>query len=181
MIGLIPFSIDHFPVLSKEILDERFLMQWAGPKYDYPLSWIQMKEIITATDETGKKNYLFSAKLLSSKEIIGHVQLSIVNRLAKIGNIGSVLVFQGYQKQGIGKIIMSKVVDFGFNNLKLDELRLGVFDFNFSAINCYIKMGFKEYEIEKNSREVGNEKWDLIRMQIRKEESESHDNIAQLL
>lgn len=168
MIELIPFSIDHFAILSKEILDERFLMQWAGPQYGYPLSWVQMKERMIATDESGKKNYLFTVKLQSSKEIIGHVQLSIIDRIAKIGNIGSVLVFHGYRNKGIGKRIMIKIMDFGFNNLNLDELRLGVFDFNSSAISCYQKMGFREYEVEENAREAGNEKWNLIRMHIKK-------------
>ncbi|GAB6091679.1 GNAT family N-acetyltransferase [Spirochaeta dissipatitropha] len=174
MIELLPFSIDHFAILRKEILDERFLMQWAGPKYSYPLSWFQMRKQMVAADESGKKNYLFSVKIQNSKDIIGHVQLSIIDRIANIGNIGSVLVFHGYRKKGIGKIIMIKIMDFGFNNLYLDELRLGVFDFNFSAISCYQKMGFREYEVEENARKVGNEKWNLIRMQKRKEGSISH-------
>jgi RimJ/RimL family protein N-acetyltransferase len=168
-IQLVPFAFEHFNCLEKEIPDAKFLMQWAGPKYTFPLSWEQMKSKIDETDENGKKNFLFSAESQDSSEIIGHIQLSIIDWLAGIGNIGSVLIFKRFLNKGFGKDIMQEIVKIGFHDKNLNELRLGVFDFNVSAIGCYQRIGFKEYAFEKNAREVENESWNLIRMKISKE------------
>jgi RimJ/RimL family protein N-acetyltransferase len=65
---------------------------------------------------------------------------------------------------------MAEIMKFGFGELDLKELRLNVFDFNSAAISCYRKAGFKAYEIKKNAREVDNEKWNLVRMNISREE-----------
>lgn len=165
-IQLIPFSFDQFDLLQKEIPDPKFLMQWAGPKYAFPLSWEQMKNKIDETDESGIKNFLFSATIPDTSETIGHIQLTIIDRAAGIGNIGSVLIFKKFRNKGFGSEIISEIVKFGFQKKNLNELRLNAFDFNSSAIACYKKIGFEEYAFEKNAREVENESWNLIKMRI---------------
>jgi RimJ/RimL family protein N-acetyltransferase len=171
---LIQFTAAHFDILEKEIKDTKALMQWAGPKYSYPLSWDQMKNKIDEQDENGQKNFLFSAEILNSSEFIGHVQLSILDRTAKTGNIGSVLVFSKFRNMGLGKEIVKEIMKLGFYDKNLNELRLGVFDFNSPAIRCYRKIGFKDYDFEKNAREIENESWNLVRMKITKEEFLKH-------
>lgn len=59
-IQLSPFTFDHYKLLQKEIPDPKFLMQWAGPKYTFPLSWEQMQNKIDETDECGTKNLYMS-------------------------------------------------------------------------------------------------------------------------
>lgn len=167
---LIPFTIDHFPLLEREITDAQFLMQWAGPKYGFPLSWQQMEARILEEDESGRKNYLFSARLKGSGEITGHIQLSIIDRNSGTGNIGSVLVFSAFRKRGLGKELMDQIMEYGFCHLGLNELRLGVFDFNSAAISCYLKSGFTTYDFEGKAREVEHEKWNLVRMKISRED-----------
>lgn len=169
-IQLLPFTEDHYKCLEKEIPDPKFLMQWAGPKYTFPLSWEQMKSKIDETDLHKTKNVLFSATIPNTFEIIGHIQLTIIDRAAGIGNIGSVLVFKEFRNKGFGSEIIREIVKFGFQDKNLNELGLNVFDYNLSAITCYQKIGFKEYAFEKNAREVENECWNLIRMKISKEQ-----------
>jgi RimJ/RimL family protein N-acetyltransferase len=161
-IQLVPFTIEHYKLLEKEIPDPKFLMQWAGPKYTFPLSWEQIKNKIDETDECGTKNFLFSASIPDTSLIIGHIQLTIIDRSAGIGNIGSVLVFEEFRKRGFGAEIIREIVNVGFHDKNLNELRLNVFDFNLPAIGCYKKIGFKEFSFENNAREVENESWNLI-------------------
>jgi RimJ/RimL family protein N-acetyltransferase len=171
-IQLVPFAFEHYKTLEKEIPDAKLLMQWAGPKYSFPLSWEQMKNKIDETDENGKKNFLFSAEIQDASIIIGHIQLTIMDRATGIGNIGSVLIFKNFRNNGFGKDILQEIVKFGFQDKNLNELRLNVFDFNESAIHCYQRIGFKEYAFEKNAREVENERWNLIRMKISREQAD---------
>lgn len=169
-VELIKFTKTHYNFLQDEIKNAKFLMRWAGPKYIYPLTWEQIKNQIEDQDETGSKSYLYSAQCQNSHEIIGHVQLSKVDNKDKIGNIGSVLVFSKFRNNGIGNKILKQIMNIGFIEKQMIELRLGVFDFNFSAINCYQNNGFTKYCFEENAREIENEKWNLIRMKITKEE-----------
>jgi RimJ/RimL family protein N-acetyltransferase len=156
-VKLIPFTINHYKFIQDEIKSAKFLMQWAGPKYIYPLKWEQIKNQIEEQDETGYKNYLYSAQCLNSHEIIGHVQLSRVDSKDIIGNIGSVLVFSKFRNNGIGSKILKEIMNIGFIEKQMIELRLGVFDFNFTAIKCYQKIGFTKYCFEENAREIENE------------------------
>ena len=169
MVSLIEFEKVHYKFIENEITDSKFLMQWAGPKYTYPLSWEQMEDKIKEQDENGKKNFLFSAAIRNSLEIIGHVQLTVIDHTTKIANIGSVLILSKFRNMGLGTEIMKAIMNFGFNQKGMNELRLGVFDFNMPAIQCYKKAGFAEYKFEENAIEIDGEKWNHIRMKINRE------------
>jgi RimJ/RimL family protein N-acetyltransferase len=47
---------------------------------------------------------------------------------------------------------------------------LGVFAFNTQAINCYLKVGFKEIGRRRQARIIGGQKYDAILMDILAEE-----------
>ena len=161
------FLLEDYDNLKNEIIDAKFLMQWAGPKYVFPLSMKQVKCQINEVDNSNeKRNYLYSVLLKDSLITIGHIQLSIIDRESKIGNIGSVLIYSKYRKLGFGKEVMNQILKIGFTEKSLNELRLAVFEFNTNAIKCYHSHGFKEYSFEKDSREICGEKWNLIRMKI---------------
>lgn len=163
-IKLISFTADHFEILKDEVPDAEFLMQWAGPKFTFPITWEQMKMQIE-----DKHKFLFSAEIPGTG-IVGHIQFTILDYLEKIAHIGSVLVFSKYRNRGFGKDIMRQILDFGFNVCKMNELRLSVFDFNLNALKCYKNAGFKEYDIEENIREINGRRWNLIRMRIFRDE-----------
>lgn len=170
-IELIPFEKNHFDFLNKEIPDSKFLMQWAGPKYYYPLTWEQMKNKIEEIDvDKTNRNHLFSVSFKQTRQIVGHVQLSIIDSTLKIGNVGSVMVFNQFRNNGISKEIIKEILKFGFSQKGIEEIRLAVFDFNLPALNCYKNTGFRMFEYNKNVVKIENEKWNSIRMKIMKSE-----------
>jgi RimJ/RimL family protein N-acetyltransferase len=170
-IELIPFEKEHFELLNKEISDDKFLIQWAGLKYSFPLTWEQMKNKIDELDENrNNKNFLFSIISKKPQQIIGHIQLSIKDSILKIGNIGSVLIFKKFRNNGFSKDAIKKILQIGFSQKQLEEIRLAVFDFNVPALNCYTKIGFKMYEFKKDAIQIENEKWNSIQMKIVKSE-----------
>jgi RimJ/RimL family protein N-acetyltransferase len=166
-IELIPFEKEHFEFLNMEIADPKFLIQWAGLKYSYPLTWEQMKNKIDELDENHhNKNFLFSVIFEQTEQIIGHIQLSIKDPTLKIGNIGSVLIFKQLRNNGFSKDAVNEVLQIGFSKKRLEEIRLAVFDFNMPALNCYTKIGFKMYEFKKDAIQIENEMWNSIQMKI---------------
>ena len=170
-LSLREFLLDDYNLIKQEINNSKAIMQWAGQKYKYPLSWEQMNMQMQERDEEGKKkNWLFTAIEESSKAAIGHGQISIRDKGKKIASIGSVLVFQKYRGLGYSATLMNSLMSYGFSELGMNELRLGVFDFNLPAIKCYTNVGFTQSSFESKAIEIDGEKWDLIKMNKLKHE-----------
>jgi RimJ/RimL family protein N-acetyltransferase len=49
---------------------------------------------------------------------------------------------QQKRNKGLGQFMLMKLLEFGFNEIGLNRIGLGVFDFNKPAINCYKNAGF---------------------------------------
>jgi RimJ/RimL family protein N-acetyltransferase len=170
LISLWPFEEKDFPLLSSEIENPRFMLQWAGPKYTFPLTWDQIGIRNQETGDGKKSVYVFRAVNPESDQTIGFIELAIRDFVSRVANVESVLVFRKYRGQGYGKQLMSAIVQFGFQQLQMNELTLCVFDFNLSAIACYRKIGFERYEVGAAARSFDNEKWSLVRMKLSKEQ-----------
>lgn len=68
--------------------------------------------------------------------------------------------------KGIGTKVTYKVLDFAFNELKLEEVELMVLEHNMRAIRCYEKCGFVTTEILKDNLELDGEKHNDLIMKI---------------
>lgn len=75
---------------------------------------------------------------------------NIRNEKAEIG------LYKNPSKQKVGFKLMSEIINYGFNELKLKKLILYVYENNKRAINLYRKFNFKEVD-KKN---------DLIKMEL---------------
>lgn len=148
----------------------RFILQWAGPKYEFPLTWEQIDLRNQKTVEGKKSIYMFKAILTESELTIGFVEIAIRDFVSKAANVESVLVFREFRGRGYGRQLMSAVVQFGFQELQMNELTLTVFDFNVSAIKCYKSIGFEQFEVSATPRLFENERWDFVRMKLTREQ-----------
>lgn len=61
-------------------------------------------------------------------------------------------------------------MDYGFNYLNLNNIKLDVLEVNKRAIACYEKCGFKEYGRRRKSEFTNGKYYDRISMDILKEE-----------
>lgn len=169
LISLKPFEKQDCLPLISEIQNPRFILQWAGPKYTFPLTWEQIDVRNQKTVDGKKSIYIFKAINPESNRTIGFIELAITDFNSKVANVESVLVFRQYRGQGYGKQLMSAIVQFGFQDLQMNELTLSVFDFNYSAITCYKNLGFEQFEVAVAARSFENEKWNLVRMKLSRE------------
>ncbi len=170
MLRLETFSENDLSLLISAISDARFLLQWAGPKYKYPLDDTQLKDTLAKTNGEQPFFKVFKTVKTGGSETIGHIQLMDIDYNNSNCMLGRVLIFPQYRGKGFGKAMIKCAVEYAFKELGLDEITLGVFDFNKSAIAAYQGIGFVEYQFNKGARQFQNEKWNLIKMKLHKNE-----------
>ena len=166
MIKLQPFEKSDYARLMGEICDARFLLQWAGPKYGYPLDEAQLNETMALTRGEKPLFKVFKAHAKNPAETVGHIQLMTIDYVAKTCALGRVLIYKKHRGQGFGKAMVQAAAAFAFEYLNLKGVTLGVFDFNTPAIATYKKIGFFEYEFVKGARQFQDESWNIIRMKL---------------
>lgn len=149
-----------------------YLMQWAGPTYKYPITKEQIAENFKNMPNK-EKSQIFIYKIIytESNEVIGTIQLIKTDNVNKIGRVARFLIGEESMRgKGVGTAAIDEILDIGFNTFLLEEITLGVFDFNYGAIRCYEKVGFKKTKFTENARVVENKYWNLYEMSIKKNE-----------
>lgn len=139
--------------------DREFLVQFAGPHYDFPLDKKQLLE--TVTDEN-----ILAFKAVEEKNnlMIGHCQLIRINRETKSASLGKVLINPRVRGQGYGSNMVKQVMDYAKQKLNLKKLSLRVFEFNTAAYHCYLSLGFSELKREEVFYKTLNKTWTCITM-----------------
>ncbi len=163
------FEESDFSLLASMIPDARFLLQWAGPKYTYPLDVLQLKGELANTVDKKPSSKIFKAIQSDSLETVGHIQLREINYDAFNCVMSRVLIFSDYRGKGFGKAMVRLAVKYAFENLGLNEVLLNVYDFNKKAIATYRDIGFNDYQKTKDACKFQNESWNSIRMKLKKD------------
>jgi RimJ/RimL family protein N-acetyltransferase len=126
------------------------------------------QETIASIIKSG--DHVFSIIELASDELIGRCMLFGMNRIDRTAMFGIVIGEKACWGQGYGQEATRLTLDYAFSLLNLNSVMLGVFAFNTQAINCYLKVGFKEIGRRRQARIIGGQKYDAILMDILAEE-----------
>jgi RimJ/RimL family protein N-acetyltransferase len=165
-IKLSPFQEADFALLCSQIPDARFLLQWAGPKYKFPLTYEQIAQRDNQTIDNKKSIYIFNAVACPTNKIIGFIELVLRDFSSMKVIVESVIIFNDYRGQGYGIQLMMETINFAFKQLGIAEMVLGVFDFNNSAISCYKNVGFEESGTIKVKTPFADTYWNCILMNL---------------
>jgi len=169
MIRLQKFEICDIPRLIQWIPDAKFLLQWAGPHYYFPLDETQLMEMYVTTLGKNPDNYMFKLINEQSGEVIGHLEILAVDLQKRIAVLGRLLIGEESDRgKGYGEQMIKAGLKFAFEELDLEEINLGVFEFNRAALNCYQKLGFQEYKKIQYDTDLGDEFKALKRMRLSK-------------
>ncbi|KNY25911.1 GNAT family N-acetyltransferase [Pseudobacteroides cellulosolvens] len=127
-----------------ETNNEDFLVQWAGPTYQYPLTVQQMEEHYkNGFNGADSDTYLYKIIETDSNEFIGSIQLCKIDKVNLCAVVGRFIIgVEGMRGKGFGKSALNGLVRIGFEDFGLKKLHLKVFDRNENAIKCYQKVGF---------------------------------------
>jgi RimJ/RimL family protein N-acetyltransferase len=160
------FQEADFALLNSHVRDPKFLLQWAGPKYQFPLTYEQISFRDAKTIGSKKAVYVFKAMEAGSNRTIGFIELVIRDYIQRTAIVESVLIYDEYRGKGFGKQLARAIIHFAFADLGMDELLLGVFDFNKPAIACYKDLGFEQIEIINMKSPFEDTIWNSLIMSL---------------
>jgi len=97
---------------------------------------------------------------------VGNCGFINIDNLNQKSEIGIFIGNKNFWNKGYGTEALSLLLDFGFKVLNLHNISLRVVSFNPRAIKVYEKIGFKIIGKMRESILMGNERYDMIYMDI---------------
>lgn len=163
MLRLEKFEKEFYAELISWVENEEFLMQFAGPGFNFPLTNEQLDNSLS-----DKNRYAFRVVNTKTNLSVWYSEIYLRENAALLGRI-----LIGDEKQrgkGFGQQILNLLLEFTFLNLHQTQVELNVFDWNIGAIKCYEKVGFIINQDRNLQRKVKNEMWTAINMRMNKED-----------
>ena len=161
------FKRKHIPDILAWVQDESQMVQWAGPGFTWPLTNKKFREYLKSADSESPTLYPFG--LYRGSKIIGYCELSNYNRNCDLAIVSRVIISRKFRNKGLAQFMVIRLLEFGFTQLNLNRIGLGVFDFNKPAIKSYIPM-FLHPGTLRESAKVKNEYWNCQLMSILRKE-----------
>jgi len=116
--------------------------------------------------EAKRTSRLFGIVEKETEKLIGVTGLHDIDHISRHAMFSIYIGEQEYRANGFGTEAVKLTLDFGFNMLNLHNIALFVIQFNKSAIKVYEKCGFKYAGVKRQSKIFGDEKFDMIMMDI---------------
>lgn len=164
MIRLRPYKLSDSEYILNWFNNELTFKQWCADKFTYPLTKEQLNEYYHNYE---KDNNAWLMTALNEEGIpVGHFLMRMADYRNESIHLGFVIVDSQIRGQGYGKEMVSLVVKYAFDILKVKRVTLGVFDNNLSAHYCYKAAGFLDEKYSKDIFPYGNAKWGIYDMAI---------------
>lgn len=103
-------------------------------------------------------------------KFIGTVGIEKINNISRTGTLGIFIGNKEARNKGYGTEAINLLLDFAFNYRNLNNVILGLMEFNQRAFACYKKCGFKEIGKRRKSNFINGKYYDNIYMDILAEE-----------
>ena len=168
MIKLEYFTADDFQLLIGWISDKDLLLNWAGSHFKFPLTEDKLHWYLKgANDFESSDTLIYKAVDSESRDTVGHISLTALNRENRSARITRVIVGNPAERgKKIGEQIIKAMLRTGFTELNLHRMSLGVYDFNEPAIRCYKKCGFSTDGVLRDISRHGDIYWSIMEMSI---------------
>lgn len=167
MLKLYPFERDDFDRAVEWATDARFLMQWAGPAFTYPLDHRQLEKYLAGAGGEKPKRVIWKGVDVGTNIVVGHIEIDKIDYVKRYGALSRVLIgIPGLRGRGMGRELVGEALSRGFGTLGLSEITLAVFDFNHAAIGCYEACGFETFHKRARVIDIEGEKWGVVFMRL---------------
>ncbi len=168
MIGLRQYKSIDAEKIAEWVKDEDAFLKWGGKLFcEYPITARIIDEKYRANNggcEEPDNFYPWMA--FDENGVFGHFIMRYMHGDNKFLRFGWVVVDDRVRGRGYGTQMLRLGLKYAFEILGVDIVTLGVFENNDLAHNCYKKVGFKDRET------VNKEPWNVIEMEIRREDWE---------
>ncbi len=167
-IKFIKLEEKDLPEVASWAEDERSLILWCGPVFEFPLTVSQLEPWFSETKNEYPARVIFKAA--DGNNIAGICELGAIERKLQTASICRVFIKPEYRKFKIAEKLISHVINYAFNELNLRRLELNVYSFNTPAIICYMRLGFVKEGLKRKVTQYNNEFWDGYVYGLLKEE-----------
>lgn len=149
----------------------RLLDNDAARRYTVPSTqkWIE-KDQETAVNENPYESFFFQLRSLEDDRHVGFVGLGGINWTMGDAWVGIAIGERADWGQGFGTDAMRLIVRYGFGELNLRRITLGVFEYNPRAIRSYEKAGFTVEGRWRKALQRDGRRYDELIMGILREE-----------
>ena len=168
-IYLSPISLDDVEQYAEMVNDIKVSVGLGYLSYTNIIDFESEKEFLISV----KKEKRFAVRLLENDELLGNVGFKSVGEIHRTAEMGIMLGNPKYQRKGYGMEAINLLLDYGFSFLNLRNISLNVFEYNEVAYNLYKKIGFKEAGRLRKAVEIMGKTYDVIIMDMLKEEFQS--------
>lgn len=121
-------------------------------------------------EESKNNTYNFFIITIDNDKLIGTVGLENYDSINRTATLGIFIGDKEYRNNGYGTEAIKLVLDYGFNYLNLNNIKLDLMSFNDRALKCYQKCGFREYGRRRKCKFINGKYYDCIEMDILAEE-----------
>ena len=168
-IYLSPISLDDVEEYAEMVNDIKVSVGLGYLSYTNIIDFESEKEFLISV----KKEKMFAVRLLENDELLGNVGFKSVGEIHRTAEMGIMLGNPKYQRKGYGMEAINLLLDYGFSFLNLRNISLNVSEYNEVAYNLYKKIGFKEVGRLRKAVEIMGKTYDIIIMDMLKEEFQS--------
>lgn len=117
----------------------------------------------------GKHKYFYMIVDKSTNNPVGYCDLYDINKKDKTALLGITIGEKVNRNKGYGTSAVQHLLNYAFEKLNLNNIMLTVKEFNLPAIKCYLKVGFNEIGRRHQSYLYENKFYDVVYMEILKE------------
>ena len=144
---------DYLIMINDPMIQECISTKKGIYTYENEVNWVNKKL------EEGA--LVFSIIERVSGEFVGNIELMRgCDGCAEMG----ICITPKFINKGYGTEAIKRILEYAFDEFRLNVVELIVFSNNLRAIHCYKKIGFVEYKVEENVKEVDGESVDNIYM-----------------
>jgi RimJ/RimL family protein N-acetyltransferase len=140
-------------------VDERSLIQWCGPVFNFPLTADQLLPWYHESKAENPARLIFKA-ITDDGKIAGICELGAIDRKFRTASICRVFVVPEYRGLKTAEILIGHVIEHAFNKVNIRRLELNVYTFNSPAIICYMRLGFVKEGLKRKVTQYKDEYWD---------------------
>ena len=166
---LSPISLDDVEKYAEMVNDIKVSVGLGYLSYTNIIDFESEKEFLISV----KKEKMFAVRLLENDELLGNIGFNSLDIINRNGALGVLIGNPKYQRKGYGTEALKLILDYGFSFLNLRNISLSVFEYNEAAYNLYKKAGFKEVGRLRKAVEIMGKTYDVIIMDMLKEEFQS--------
>lgn len=148
--------------------DERGFRQWSADLFSkYPIEAKDLQENYENAIESMSNGFI-PMVAYDDWGIVGQFFIRFLDNEKKIARFGFVIVSDKKRGQGYGKEMIQLALKYAFEQLKVDNVTLGVFENNPSAYYCYKAAGFEEIEgAEPVFYTIMSEQWKCLELEYK--------------